>query len=75
MITYMTRHRGWLCDAYQIMPGTQDKIEEDRCNVFCVHLVFIFEGFAVMDGIPKGKKLQWTIAGIYFWLGTYLKRE
>lgn len=42
-----------------MMPGTQDKI--DGCNVFCVHLVFIFEGFAVMGGIPKEKrKLQWS---------------
>lgn len=39
-----------------MMPGTQDKIAEDGCNMFCVHLGFIFEGFPVMGGIPMEKK-------------------
>lgn len=38
------------------MPGTQDKIAENGCNVFCVYLIFIFEGFPVMDSILKEKK-------------------
>lgn len=45
-----------------MMPGTQDKIAKDGYNVFCVHLVFTFEGFAVMGGLPmeKKRKLQWS---------------
>lgn len=42
------------------MPGTQDKIAENGCNVFCVYLIFIFEGFPVMDSILKEKKIGWS---------------
>lgn len=58
------------------MPGIQDKTVEDGCNVFYVYLVFIFEGFAERNGIPKKiTNFNGGIAGIYFWLGTCLKIE
>lgn len=51
------------------MPGTQDKIAEDGCNVFYVYLVFIFEGFVERNGTPKKTtNFKGAITGIYFWL-------